>query len=161
MKRTPPVSLAQEDCLEAAWRLQQEHGAVRVGALAGSLRLHKSTVVAMIKRLAAAGWVTHARYGLIALTPEGAAIAGRTGARHDLIRELLVQLLLLDEGAADANACRLEHALDEAAHQRLREAIRCAAAQPVLAASWQRAVRAFQAAARPARPARRPRKGSR
>jgi DtxR family Mn-dependent transcriptional regulator len=128
---------------------------VRVGALAGALKLHKSTVVAMIKRLVAAGWVTHARYGLITLTPAGEAIAGRTGARHDLIREVLVQLLLLEEQDADANACRLEHALDETAHQRLRAAARCAAEQPALAARWRRAFTSFLAAA--AQPAPTPR----
>jgi DtxR family Mn-dependent transcriptional regulator len=146
MKRLPPVSLAQEDCLEAVLRLQQTQGAVRVCELATALGVHKSTVVAMVKRLVARGLLSHARYGLITLTTTGATIAGRTGARHDLIRALLVQVLLLDEKAADANACRLEHALDAEAHQRLREAITFAATKPTLATNWRRSFRAYLAA---------------
>jgi hypothetical protein len=60
----------------------------------------------------------------------------------ELIREVLMKFLLLDPAAADANACRLEHALDAAGHQRLREAVSLAAARPQLAASWRRALRA-------------------
>ena len=142
MKAPSPVSLAQEDCLEAVLRLQQAQGAARVRDLSAALGVHKSTVVAMLKRLAAQALITHARYGLVSLTPAGAVIANRTGARHELIREVLTNFLLLDPAAADANACRLEHALDAAAHQRLREAVSLATARPQLAASWQRAFRA-------------------
>jgi DtxR family Mn-dependent transcriptional regulator len=146
MKRLPVVSLAQEDCLEAVLRLQQAQGAARIGELAAALGVHKSTVVAMVKRLAARELLTHARYGLVTLTTTGATIAGRTGARHDLIRALLMQVLLLDEQAADTNACRLEHALDAAAHQRLREAVSFAATKPAMATNWRRAFGAYLAA---------------
>ena len=142
MKAAHTVSLAQEDCLEAVLRLQQAQGAVRVRDLAEALAVHKSTVVAMLKRLTALGYVTHVRYGLIGLTPAGAAIAGRVGARHELIRDVLMGLLLLDPAAADDNACRLEHALDADAHQRLREAVAFVTTRPRLAANWRRAFRA-------------------
>ena len=61
MSVSHPVSLAQEDCLEAVLRLQQSQGAARVCDLATALDVHKSTVVAMLKRLTAQGLVTHAR----------------------------------------------------------------------------------------------------
>lgn len=147
MSATRPVSLAQEDCLEAVLRLQQVQGTARVRDLSAALGVHKSTVVATLKRLAAQGLVTHERYGLVTLTPAGAAIAGRTGARHELLRDVLTKFLLLDPAAADANACRLEHALDAAAHQRLREAVGFAAARPRQAAGWRRSFRTHLAAA--------------
>jgi DtxR family Mn-dependent transcriptional regulator len=160
MQKLPVVSLAQEDCLEAVLRLQQSQGAARIGELAAALGVHKSTVVAMVKRLAARELLTHARYGLVTLTATGATIAGRTGARHELIRELLMQVLLLDEQAADANACRLEHALDAAAHQRLREAVSFAATKPTTATNWQRAFRAYLAAGKPSKPSKRGKGGA-
>ncbi len=142
MSVSHPVSLAQEDCLEAVLRLQQSQGAARVCDLATALDVHKSTVVAMLKRLTAQGLVTHARYGLATLTPAGTAIASRVGAQHELLRSLLSDLLLLDPATADANACRLEHALDADAHQRLREAVLFAATRPRLTANWRRSFRA-------------------
>ncbi|MEI8243713.1 MAG: metal-dependent transcriptional regulator [bacterium] len=148
MSATRPVSLAQEDCLEAVLRLQQAQGAARVRDLSAALGVHKSTVVATLKRLAAQGLVTHARYGLASLTPAGTVIASRTGARHELLRAVLAEFLLLDPAAADANACRLEHALDAAAHQRLREAVGFADARPRLAAGWRRSFRAYLAGAK-------------
>ena len=139
----PPVSLAQEDCLEAVLRLQQTQGAARVCDLAAALNVHKSTVVAMLKRLAMQELVTHAHYGLVSLTPAGATIANQIGARQELNRKVLTDLLLLSPAAADANACRLEHALDTAAHHRLRAAVTFAATRPRLSATWQKAFHAY------------------
>jgi DtxR family Mn-dependent transcriptional regulator len=139
----PAVSLAQEDCLEAVLRLECAQGAARVRDLAAALGVHKSTVAVMLKRLAAAGLVAHARYGLARLTPAGRAIASRTGARHAAIRDFLAGVLLLEPAAADANACRMEHILDAAAHGRVRAATRFLALRPRPAAAWRRAFRGF------------------
>jgi len=144
-------SLSFEDYLETLLRLQERQGAVRVGELAAALGVHKSTVTATLKALAARGLVAHTRYAAAQLTASGTAIAAQTTAHHKLIRDYLTRMLLLDPAAADANACRMEHILDAAVIARLEAVARFAAARPRAAANWRRAFDAFLAA-----PARRP-----
>ena len=137
-----------EDYLEALLRLQEAQGVARVSELAAALGVHKSTVTATLKMLAARGLVVHSRYSSARLTPEGAAAAARVGARHVLIRGYLSRMLLVDPEVADANACRMEHILDAAVIARLEDAARFAVARPRAVANWRRDFRAFMARSR-------------
>lgn len=117
-------------------RLQQEAGTVRVRDLSSDLGVHKSTVTATLQALAARGLVVYSRYAAARLTPAGAALAARTTARHVLIRDYLMRMLLLDEQVADANACRMEHILDAGVISRLEVAAQFAVAHPRASANW-------------------------
>ena len=106
------LSAAQEDYLEAIITLEAEHGRVRVRDLSGKLGVHKSTVTAALKMLTDKGLIDYEPYGRIVLLEPGRRAAQRVAKRHDLLRRFLREILLVDEGLADANACRMEHVMD-------------------------------------------------
>lgn len=118
--REAAVSASMQDMLEAILRLSQEKGAARVRDLAGRLRLHKSTVTAALKRLARDGLVRYSPYELVALEPRGRALAERVSGDHAVCARFLSDILLMDAQAADADACRLEHAAGPETIERLK-----------------------------------------
>ncbi len=81
--------------------------------LAARLGLAPSSVTEMVKKLAAAGFVTHVPYGAIMLTESGCALALRMLRRHRLIETWLVESFdyRWDEVHDDAEV--LEHALSD------------------------------------------------
>lgn len=93
--------------------------AITPSELASRLGLAASSVTEMVKKLAAAGLVTHIRYGAVTLTDEGRALALRMLRRHRLIETWLVESFgyRWDEVHDDAEV--LEHAISD----RLLEAI--------------------------------------
>jgi len=145
MRADRSLPLSFEDYLETLLRLQETQGMARVGELAAALGVHKSTVTATLKALAARGLVEHTRYASARLTAAGAALAAQTTARHALIRDYLARMLLLDPADADANACRMEHILDAAVIARLETVARFAVARPRISTNWRRAFAAFLA----------------
>lgn len=87
--------------------------------LAARLGLAASSVTEMVKKLAAAGFVTHVPYGAVTLTEQGRTLALRMLRRHRLIETWLVETFdyRWDEVHGDAEV--LEHAISD----RLLEAI--------------------------------------
>jgi DtxR family Mn-dependent transcriptional regulator len=81
--------------------------------LASRLGLAASSVTEMVKKLAAAGFVTHVPYGAITLTDEGRLLALRMLRRHRLIETWLVESFgyCWDEVHDDAEV--LEHAISD------------------------------------------------
>ena len=58
------------------------------------------------------GLVSHARYGHVTLTEEGARIALEVERRHLAIRDFLTGVLGIPADKAETTACRLEHVLE-------------------------------------------------
>lgn len=115
-----PVSAPMQDMLEAILRLGEEKGAARVRDLAAALGVHKSTVTAALKHLAREGLVKYSPYELVALEPAGRSVAERVTGGHAVFARFLADTLLLDDAAADVDACRLEHAAGPDTIERLR-----------------------------------------
>lgn len=94
--------------------------------LAARLGLAASSVTEMVKKLAAAGFVTHIPYGAISLTDSGRSLALRMLRRHRLIETWLVESFdyRWDEVHEDAEV--LEHAISD----RLLEAIDASLGNP-------------------------------
>ncbi len=116
----PPVSAPSQDMLEAILRLSRDKGAARVRDLAAALNVHKSTVTASLKHLARQGLVHYSPYEPVALAPAGRAVAERVTGRHAVFARFLSEVLRMDAAAADADACRLEHAAGPETIDRLR-----------------------------------------
>jgi DtxR family transcriptional regulator, Mn-dependent transcriptional regulator len=114
------VSATLEDYLEAISHLIAEKGAARVNDLASALSVHKSTVTAALKRLANKKLVNYSPYELTTLTPQGREVADRITRRHETLLNFLVDLLAIDPETAEANACRIEHAMDREVFQRFQ-----------------------------------------
>lgn len=135
MTAVSSMSAAREDYLEAILRCDA-HGGARVGALAQALGLHKSTVSATLKALAARGLVRHSPYGTVRLTPAGRLIARRVDSRHARLAGFFGDVLLLDDKAACADACRAEHVLSAAALERLTRLAELLCGNPARKRAW-------------------------
>ena len=114
-----PVSSTLEDYLEAILSLTEEKGAARVRDIAAMLSVHKSTVTAALRALAERGMVHYAPYETTTLTPPGRQIAEEITHDHAVIRSFLKDILLVAEEAAERNACRMEHVMDQDVMDRL------------------------------------------
>ncbi|MFO7899658.1 MAG: metal-dependent transcriptional regulator [Planctomycetota bacterium] len=131
-----PLSAALEDYLEAIAELTGQDGGARVGDIARALSVHKSTVTAALKSLAEKKLVHYAPYERARLTRRGRRIAREVRRRHRLIRRFLIDVLCLDEDAADENACRMEHVVDADVLRRLAALGAVIADGPPAGAPW-------------------------
>ena len=113
------VSAAQEDYLEAIAELGGRGGPARSRDIAARVGVHKSTVTAALRSLAAKGLAEYSPYTAVALTAAGRQVAEQVCARHRLLRRFLSDVLGMTAPAADEAACRLEHAIDRDCLDRL------------------------------------------
>lgn len=101
-----------EDYLETIAVLTQSEGKARVTDIAARLSVRKPSVTLALRSLAGKGLVRYAPYLVPTLTKAGQRIAARVQHRHDALKQFLTDVLLIDAELAEANACRLEHAVD-------------------------------------------------
>ena len=113
------LSESLEDYLEAILDLEETNKVARAKDIADRLGVLRGSVTGALKTLAERGLINYAPYSYITLTAKGKAIAREINRRHMVIRTFLVNVLLLEPEKAEANACRMEHAMDTAAIDRL------------------------------------------
>jgi len=106
------LSPSLEDYLEAVLILVRRGRVARVKDIAAHLGVGKSSVTGALKMLAKRELINYKPYQFITLTEHGLELAEEVSARHALLREFLCDVLGLDEEVAEANACRMEHAVD-------------------------------------------------
>ena len=108
------LSAAGEDYLKVIWTAQEwTEAPVTVSALSAHLGFSASSVSEAVKKLAAQGFLAHARYGSIALTPEGELAAVNMVRRHRLIETFLVEYLGYGWDEVHDEAENLEHAVSD------------------------------------------------
>ena len=112
-----------EDYLEAIAVLHEREGRATVTALSEAVGVKKPSVDWALKKLSDAGLVNHERYGDIELTDEGAVLAGEVYRRHRALLSFLTGILMVDPETAEADACRMEHALSRESIHRLERYI--------------------------------------
>ena len=112
-----------EDYLEAIAVLKEQHGKATVTALSESIGVKKPSVEWALKKLGDAGLVVHEKYSDVDLTPEGARIADEVYRRHKALFSLLTDILKVNPGVAEQDACRMEHALSRESIIRLERFI--------------------------------------
>ena len=108
-----------EDYLETILDLEKTHKVARVKDIAEKLGVLRGTVTAALKNLAEKGLINYEPYSYITLTRQGTTIAEEITRRHEIIKDFLENVLLLDSQGAEENACRMEHAMDKSAINRL------------------------------------------
>lgn len=113
------LSPALEDYLEAVLFAVRNNRVARVRDIATQLGVGSPAVTAALKALAKRGLVNYEAYQLITLTDAGREQAERISQRHHALRRFLTDVLGIDEARAEANACRLEHAMDDEVLERL------------------------------------------
>ncbi len=98
----------------------RQRGAARVRDVAGRLDVAMPSVTGALKTLAARGLVNYSPYELVTLTDDGRELAEQVAARHRALAEFFTDVLGIDPAAAERNACRIEHAVDDELLGRLK-----------------------------------------
>lgn len=118
-KKPVQVSATLEDYVETIYNLQQANRVARVKDIAESLGITRGSVSASLKTLAEKELIDYAPYSFITLTKTGEALAREIVRRHDALSRFFRTLLGMDKETAEDNACRVEHAVDLEAVDRL------------------------------------------
>ena len=113
------LSESLEDYLETILDLETTNKVARVKDIADKMGVLRGSVTGALKTLADKDLINYEPYSFITLTRKGATIAREVTRRHSVIQTFLENVLLLEPERAEANACRMEHAMDKAAIDRL------------------------------------------
>ncbi len=108
-----------EDYLETILLLQSENSVARAKDIAEKMGVLSGTVTSALRSLSEKKLVNYKPYSFITLTEKGQAIAEEILRRHNVVKDFLQCVLLLDEEKAEENACRMEHSMDKVAINRL------------------------------------------
>ena len=111
-----------EDYLEAILVIGQRRGAVRSIDVANELGFSKPSVSVARKKLRESGHIEMEADGLIRLTPSGRTIAEQIYERHRMLTDFFLYLGV-DEEAASADACLVEHDLSAGTFEKLKDHI--------------------------------------
>ena len=101
-----------EDYLETILVLQKKMGMVRPVDIARHMGFTKPSITHAITTLQDEG-------GFIRLTDVGREVAERTYEKHCFFTEMLIEAGV-DQETAEADACRMEHAISEDSFQHLK-----------------------------------------
>lgn len=102
-----------EDYLEAVLVLKRQNGIARSVDVARKLGVSKPSVSRAMSILTENGYITDGPIGSLDLTPKGLERAESIYARHVLLTKFLMKICGVDEEQAEANACRIEHDIDD------------------------------------------------
>jgi len=108
-----------EDYLETIFRLERESRVARAKDIAERLEVSRASVTGALKTLAEKGLINYEPYSYVTLTPKGKEIAAEVDRRHHILKGFFAGFLRLGPEASEANACRVEHVMDEEAIERL------------------------------------------
>jgi len=138
MRRLSP---SLEDYLEAIGALIRESEVARVRDIARRLGVGMPAVTSALRTLSDRELVHYEPYQYITLTARGREAAEEISRRHSLLRDFLTDVFGLDEKTAEANACRMEHAIDAEVMEKFRRFTRFVQQCPRAGADWVEAFR--------------------
>lgn len=116
---TEGLSASLEDYLEVIFHLEQSHRVARAKDIADQMNVQRASVTGALKSLAGRGLINYSPYSYITLTTTGRSIARDIIRRHETLKDFFTTALQLNPEEAEANACRIEHAIDPVAIDRL------------------------------------------
>lgn len=116
------LSASSQNYLKAIWSLGEwSDTPVTASALAARVGVKLSTASDAVRKLASQGFIEHAPYGSVSLTPQGQAFAVAMVRRHRLIESFLVEVLGYRWDQVHDEAETLEHAVSDFMVQRMDE----------------------------------------
>ncbi len=113
------ISASLEDYLEAIHHLEAQSRVARAKDIAEKLSVSRASVTGALKTLSERGLIHYTPYSYITLTSEGKSIAQEIIRRHGILKDFFEHLLRMPAGRSDELACRVEHAMDAEAVDRL------------------------------------------
>ncbi len=114
-----PLTSVMEDYLEAIVELDEDKKVVRVKDIAKRMDVKMPSVSSMLKTLNERGLVNYEKYEYVELTKSGADIGKEMQRRHEILNRFLADILKIEPAVADAEACKMEHALSSETLDRL------------------------------------------
>jgi Mn-dependent DtxR family transcriptional regulator len=115
------LSIAQEDYLETIYKISKEQDTVRITDIAERLGVRLPPVTRAVKNLEKLGLVERDERREIVLTPQASRLAQALAHRHADLFSFLTEVLGMDELAAEADTCQMEHGISPQTAQRLHE----------------------------------------
>ena len=113
------LSASLEDYLEVIYHLEQSNRVARAKDIADQMSVQRASVTGALKALAGRGLINYSPYSYITMTSPGRTVARDIIRRHETLKEFFMAALQLEPQEAEANACRVEHAIDPMAVDRL------------------------------------------
>ena len=115
----PSLTGALEDYLETIYRVVSEQRFARVKDIAQARNVKPASVSPALKRLEDMGLIKYARREYVTLTDEGERQARRVYSRHQILTRFFGEVLLMPSGAAEEEACAIEHSLSDMGMDRM------------------------------------------
>lgn len=134
--RQKKLTRSLEDYLETIFFLIRDGRVARVRDIARNLKVGMPSVTAALKSLSRRKLVNYDPYEFVTLTDRGRELAEEISRRHYVIRRFLTGVLGLEPEAAEANACRMEHAVDSVLMDRLQRFVEFVQRCPRCGSSW-------------------------
>jgi len=113
------LTASLEDYLEAILFVVRQKRVARVRDIARRVGVSMPSVTAALKTLSERKLINYDPYQVVTLTDRGRETAEEISGRHFTLRRFLSDVLGLESESAEANACRMEHAVDAALLERL------------------------------------------
>ncbi len=113
------LSASLEDYLEVIYHLEKSNRVARAKDIADQMNVQRASVTGALRALSGRGLINYSPYSYITLTPSGRDIAKEIIHRHNTLKEFFITALQMAPEDAEANACRIEHAIDPLAVERL------------------------------------------
>lgn len=120
---TKKLSRSLEDYIRAIYLVMRRNKVARVKDIAKILKVKPPSVTYSLKRLSNMGLITYQKHGYISLTEKGLDVAKGLSGRFETIENFLINVLGLPKEIAEADACNLEHYLNEETVRRLKKFI--------------------------------------
>jgi len=120
MKQSEKLTTSLEDYLEAILFLEEKNRVARVKDIAEFLSVQMPSVTGALKNLRSKGLVEYERNSFINLSKEGLKIARSIRKKHDILKNFLKSVLLLDDSLAEEEACKIEHAISQRTAQKFK-----------------------------------------
>ena len=139
LSKMPDLTSNLEDYLEAIFLLQREQKAARAKDIADRLRVQRASVTGALQSLSQKGLVNYHPYSSVTLTDLGFQLAEQIDHRHQVLTDFLGRFLQLPPDIAEANACRMEHHIDDQALERLIAFVRFVQQCPRTGEDWMQA----------------------
>lgn len=130
------ITPTMEDYMEAIFLLNKEKGGIRVKNIAKKLGVKMPTVTNMLKTLNEKGLIDYEKHEYLELTDKGLAVGKEIDKRHNVIRDFLFNVLKIDSGVADDEACKMEHGMSQETLTRLTKFMEFIQSCPRAGSGW-------------------------
>lgn len=114
-------SASMENYLQAIFNLQAENKPATVTEISRRLDVKKPSVVYALKELSRQKLVKYKKRRPVALSNQGNRLAANVFRRHEALRRFLIEILGVDPGIAEEDACKMEHFLSPVSLEKLDE----------------------------------------